>query len=275
MPLRTIATFAIAIVLGLIAVVLINVYMGSAKKPQVAQVSGAGNPVVVAAVPIGRGTPIQPALLKVVNFPAGSTPADGFTSTAVFSGGKDTQRIAMSNIAANAPVLSNNLTPPGAKLDMATEIDPGMQAVTLRTNDVAGVGGFVLPNDRVDILLSRQVGENKKLAVTQIIAQNIRVLGVDQQDDTAQNKPIVVKAITLEVTPEQAQSITLAQSVGEVSLALRHVEDSAPIGRLATTAVVFGFTAPQPLAHRRAGPRLPVVHVTRATDTTEYQLSAR
>jgi pilus assembly protein CpaB len=157
---------------------------------------------------------------------------------------------------------------------MSTEINPGMQAVTLRTNDVAGVGGFVLPDDRVDILLSRSVGQEHKVGVTQIVAQNVRVLAVDQQDDNSQNKPVVVKAITIEVTPEQAQSITLAQSVGNVSLTLRHVLDTAPVGRIATTEAVFGYVAPRvgPVVHRS---HLPMVHVTRSTDTTEYQLSAR
>lgn len=276
MPLRTIATFAIAIVLGLIAVVIINLSMNSAKKPQPVQVAqGAGSPVVVAAVPIARGTVVQPALLKVVNFPAGAAPTDGFNTTAPFNTtSKDQQRIAIGNIAANAPVLQSGLTPPGVKLDMSTEINPGMQAVTLRTNDVAGVGGFVLPDDRVDILLSRSVGQEHKVGVTQIVAQNVRVLAVDQQDDNSQNKPVVVKAITIEVTPEQAQAITLAQTVGNVSLTLRHVQDTAPVGRIATTEAVFGYVAPRvgPVAHRS---HLPTVHVTRSTDTTEYQLSAR
>ena len=276
MPLRTIATFAIAIVLGLIAVVLINVYTGSSRKAVAPVATGSGAPVVVAAVPIARGTVVQPALLKVVNFPAGAAPANGFTTVTAFNGGKDTQRIAIANIGANAPVLQSGLTPPGAKLDMATEIDPGMQAVTLRTNDVAGVGGFILPEDRVDILLSRSVGQNSKLGVTQVVAQNVRVLGVDQQDDAGSNKPVVVKAITIEVTPEQAQSITLAQNVGTVSLALRHIQDTAPVTRIATTAAAFGFTAPRaPGGRRAARSHLPTVRVTRATDTTEYQLSAR
>jgi len=116
------------------------------------------------------------------------------------------------------------------------------------------------------------------MPLTQVIAENIRVLGVDQSDDQEQNKPVVAKAITIEVTPEQAQQITLAQTMGAVTLALRHVDDTAPITRLATTAVSFGyFQPPKPPAPRgtvvRRGPE---VRVTRGTDTTAYQLiSAR
>jgi pilus assembly protein CpaB len=282
MPLRTIATFAIAIVLGLIAVVLINVYMGGTRKAQVAQAqAGVGSPVVVAQAPISRGGVIQPAQLKVVNYPAGSVPAGAFTTISQLTGGKDQQRIALRDLGPDEPVLANRVTLPGGKLNLATEISPGMQAVTFHSNDVAGVGGFVLPNDRVDIMLSRSVGggnNTQTMPLTQVIAENIRVLGVDQSDDQEQNKPVVAKAITVEVTPEQAQQITLAQSMGTVSLALRHVDDTAPVTRLATTAVSFGFfQAPRPAeAHGRAVRKGPEIRVTRGTDTTAYQLvSAR
>lgn len=278
MPLRTIATFAIAIVLGLIAVVLINVYMGSSRKAQVAQVqAGVGTPVVVAQAPISRGGVIQPAQLKVVNYPAGSVPAGAFTTIAQLTGAKDQQRVALRDLAPDEPVLANRVTLPGGKLNLATELSPGMQAVTFHSSDVTGVGGFVLPNDRVDVMLSRSVGGGEHtMPLTQVIAENIRVLGVDQSDDQEQNKPQVVKAITVEVTPEQAQQITLAQTMGTVSLALRHVDDTAPVTRLVTTAVSFGyFSAPKPVDIRgRPIRRGPEVRVTRGTDTTAYQLAS-
>ncbi len=282
MPLRTIATFAIAIVLGLIAVVLINVYMGGTRKAQVAQAqAGVGSPVVVAQAPISRGGVIQPAQLKVVNYPAGSVPAGAFTTISQLTGGKDQQRIALRDLGPDEPVLANRVTLPGGKLNLATEINPGMQAVTFHSSDVTGVAGFVLPNDRVDIMLSRSVGGGNNaqtMPLTQVIAENIRILGVDQSDDQEQNKPVVAKAITVEVTPEQAQQITLAQTMGTVSLALRHVDDTAPVTRLATTAVSFGFfQAPRPPSeHGRAVRKGPEIRVTRGTDTTAYQLvSAR
>ncbi|HEY8054304.1 MAG TPA: Flp pilus assembly protein CpaB [Terriglobales bacterium] len=276
MPLRTIATFAIAIVLGLIAVVLINAYMGSTRKAQVAQVqAGVGAPVVVAAAPITRGAVIQPTQLKVINYPAGSVPAGSFTAINQLTGGKDQQRIATRDLGVDEPVLKTRVTDPGAKLTMASELDPGMQAVTFRTNDIQGVAGFVFPNDRVDVLLTRSVADGK-LPLTQVIEQNVRIMAIDQADDQEMSKPAVVKAITVEVTPEQAQRITLAQTMGVVSLALRHVQDTAPITKIATTAVSFGFfAAPSPARPGgivRRGPRGPEVRVTRGTDTTAYQL---
>jgi pilus assembly protein CpaB len=281
MPLRTIATFAIAIVLGLFAVILINMYMGSQRKVQVAQVqSGVGSPVVVAAVPITRGVVVQPQLLKVVNYPAGSVPVGAFTKISDLTGTKDQQRIALGNMVPDQPVLTPELTQPGQKLNLATELDPGTQAVAVRMTDVTGVGGFVLPNDRVDVMLSRSVPHpnGNPTLLTQVVAENVRVLGVDQSDDEDANKPVVVKAVTLELTPEQAQSVTLAQTMGTVSLSLRHVEDTAPVTRMATTNAAFGFVgSTNPVAHHAEVHRVmgPSVRVTRGTDTSVYELSAR
>ena len=276
MPLRTIATFAIAIVLGLIAVVLIQVYIGSSHKAQVAQVqAGVGSPVVVASAPITRGVVITPQLLKVVNYPTGSVPQGAFTSPAQLTGGKDVQRIALRDLNPDEPVLASRVTSPGQKLSMATEIDPGMQAVTLSSDAIRGVAGFVFPNDRVDLLMSRTVGKSENgMGITQVIAENVRILGIDQSDDQEQNKPTVTKAITIEVTPEQAQATTLAQSIGSVSLALRHVQDTAPVGRLVTTAASFGFFAPPSEPKKTVeGPRGPTVRVTRGAETSVVQLS--
>ena len=279
MPLRTIATLAIAVVLGLIAVVLVNGYLGSKKKNDVAQVAAVqGSPVVVAAAPIARGVIIQPQLLKVASYPSNAVPAGAFTTVAQLTGGKDVQRLALRDLQPDEPVLATRVTPPGGKLNLSDILDPGMQAVTLRSDDVKGVGGFVLPGDRVDVLLTRGVPNT---TVTQVVAENIRVLAIDQVDDDELNKPVVVKAITIQVTPAQAQSITLAQTIGSLSLSLRHVQDGQPVARLATTAAAFGFTAPRPvpLAGSERPRKVPpgfedlgTVRVTRMTDTSVYTL---
>jgi len=283
MSLRTIATLAIAIVLGLVAVVILNGYLGSQKKSGPAPVAaGAGAPVVVAAAPIKRGVVLQPSLLKVVNYPAGSVPAGAFSTVAQLTGAKDVQRLALRDLAPDEPVLAVRVTAPGGKLNLAGLLDPGMQAVTLHSTDIQEVSGFVLPGDHVDLLLTRSIGGGNMQqanSVTQILAENMKVLAIDQSDDDETDKPVVAHAITIEVTPEQAQLITLGQSVGAVTLALRHVDDTAPLGKKATVLAQLGFTAPPPLPTGVAGgghpvrPSGPEVRVTRMTDTTVYQLS--
>jgi pilus assembly protein CpaB len=101
-----------------------------------------------------------------------------------------------------------------------------MRATTIRVNDVSGVAGFVLPGDRVDILLTRDPESGKRRGSnlqTDVFLQNMKVLAIAQDANQDRNKAAVVKAVTLEVTPTQAQKLTLAQKLGSLSLALRHV----------------------------------------------------
>jgi len=218
---------------------------------------------------------IAPQLLKVVNYPAGSVPANAFSAVnQLTSADKTQQRIALRDLSPDEPVLQNRVTKPGENLNLATELDPGMQAVTLRTSDIQGVAGFVFPNDRVDLLLTRTVGSgDHQVAVTQVFAENVRVIAIDQSDDQEQTKPSVSKSITFEITPEQAQSLTLAQTIGTVSLSLRHVQDAAPVNRLVTTQASFGFFA-APTVHK-AKPMGPTVRVTRGAETSVVELSSR
>jgi pilus assembly protein CpaB len=95
----------------------------------------------------------------------------------------------------------------------------GMKAVTIRVNDVEGVAGFVLPGDRVDVMLTRQ--QDKNAAASDVVLQNVRVLAVDQVADERTDKPSVAKAVTLEVEVMSAQKLALSATVGTLSLALR------------------------------------------------------
>src|SRR3546814_9365193 len=106
-----------------------------------------------------------------------------------------------------------------------------MRAVTIRVNDVAGVAGFVLPGDRVDVLLTRDRtgGEGGNVAnnlITDVLLQNVKVLGIDQDANQEKDKPSVAKAVTLEVSPQQAQKLALASQLGSLALMLRNLGDA-------------------------------------------------
>jgi pilus assembly protein CpaB len=103
-------------------------------------------------------------------------------------------------------------------------VKPGMKAVTIRVNDVEGVGGFVLPGDRVDVVLTRQL--EKGSATTEVVLQNAKVLAVDQIADDRAAKATVAKSVTLEVETVEAQKVWLASSVGNLSLLLREAGDN-------------------------------------------------
>jgi pilus assembly protein CpaB len=105
-------------------------------------------------------------------------------------------------------------------------LDQGMKAVTIRVNDVDGVAGFVLPGDRVDVVVTQQTDKNA--AVSDVVLQNTRVLAIDQLADERADKPSVAKAVTLEVDMTSAQKLSLAARVGSLSLALRKAGDADP-----------------------------------------------
>ena len=107
----------------------------------------------------------------------------------------------------------------GGRAILSAVIAPDMRAVTIRVNDVNGVAGFVLPGDHVDILLTRKEGGSSLF--TDVLLQNVKILGIDQVASENLEKPKVAKAATLEVTQIQAQKLALAQRVGQLSLALR------------------------------------------------------
>jgi pilus assembly protein CpaB len=274
MPIRTIATLAVAIFLGIVAVFLVRTYLLSNRPTGVGAVAAAGTPVVVATEVIERGKPVEAKQLRVVNYPADAVPAGSFRTVAELAGAPADKRVALRSFAPNEPLMATRISGPGARLVLSASLGPGMRAVSLRSNDVAGVAGFVLPGDRVDILLTRAVGDGHQ-TVTQVLADNVRVLGVDQSDNDEASAPVVARAVTIEVTPQQAQMVALAQSVGSVSLSLRQLNDQAPLGQRATTVAQLGFGGAAPAAGGVARPARPAgvaVHVTRGVETAEYRI---
>ncbi|THD80536.1 MAG: Flp pilus assembly protein CpaB [Phenylobacterium sp.] len=179
--------------------------------------------VVVAARPIAFGETIAAGDLKLQPWPAGAVPAGAFVSVTELTAGAP--RLALAPIAANEPILPQQISGPGGRATLAGLIRPGMRAATLRVDDVLGVAGFVLPGDSVDILVTRGDGGDRSQMRTDLLLQGVRVLAVDQLADQAKNKPVLARAATVEVTPAQAQKIALASQVGTLSLALRSTGD--------------------------------------------------
>jgi pilus assembly protein CpaB len=294
MQTRTVISLAGAVTLGLGAVLAARVYMGAGRDSGPAVRESASAPVVVAAQPLTRGFKLQSAVLKVVRYPADSVPPGAFTTVAAAAAAQGGARIVLKDIAANEPILADRISGPGGRANLSGSLTEGMRAVSLRANDVAGVGGFVLPGDRVDVLLTRSRDNNQpETSLTQVLAENVRVVGVDQSDNQSADKPVVVKAITVEVTPDQAQVITLAQAVGAVSLVLRQISDQAPLTRQVTTLADLSrggaprsdapaapirasvrVRAPAVRAAAPTAPRTTEVRVTRGLVTTGYEVGS-
>jgi pilus assembly protein CpaB len=137
-------------------------------------------------------------------------------------------------ITAGQPITRGSLVFPGDRGFLAAALSPGMRATTIPVSDLTGVAGFIFPGDRVDMMLTQQIPAQtgQPLKVTETIIRNLRVLATDHQPrqnvDAAGNTVVSsFKMVTLEVTPAIAEKISVAQTIGTLSLALRALADNA------------------------------------------------
>jgi pilus assembly protein CpaB len=218
----TIVMVAFAVVFGLLAVFIAQAWLNSQAERRMRSLEAQKKPVttntiVVAAQRLPFGIELTREHLREVPWPAEAQPQGSFaTVSEILSAGK---RVVLAPVEANEPVLAVKITGPGQRATLSAIVGEGMKAVSVRVNDVEGVGGFVLPGDRVDVVLTRQL--EKGNATTEVVLQNARVLAVDQSADDRASKAAVAKAVTLEVDTVGAQKIWLAASVGSLSLLLR------------------------------------------------------
>jgi pilus assembly protein CpaB len=215
---RALIVMAVAILFGLAAVVFASRWLLS--QPG----SGSGH-IVVAAGDIGLGQRLAPEMFKLTEWPADSVPKGAFTDPQKLSG-----RVLKSNLLMGEPVSEAKLAPSGTLGGLSALISEGKRAITVRVNDVIGVAGFALPGNYVDIIVSTQKDPQpgvdvREQSISKIVLERILVLAVAQEVNRDETKPKVVNAVTLEVTPEQAEKLDLARSVGTLSLALRNQVD--------------------------------------------------
>ena len=205
--------------------------------------------IVVAAAPLRFGMELEAAHVAEIPWPADALPQGAFPTVAALmaEGG----RVVLSPIEPNEPVLMAKLSGAGGRATLSNLLSPGMRAVTIRTDEIAGVGGFVTPGDRVDVVLTRDAGAINEVSgnargaagstiATEVVVANARVLTVGQGADERATAPQVVGSVTIEVTAEGAQKVALARNVGTLSLSLRSAgeNDLSPDG--VTTISAFG-----------------------------------
>jgi len=258
-----------AVVFGLLAVFIAQVWLNNQANMRAKNIKPAktvaSQTVVVAKQPLRFGTELNASMLQEVPWPSDALPSGAFGKIHdIMSGGR---RVVLAAIEANEPVLALKITGPGQRATLSALVKPGMKAVTIRVNDVEGVGGFVLPGDHVDIVLTRQI--EKGSASTQVVLQNTRVLAVDQTADERAQKAAVAKSVTLEVDTVDAQKLWLASSVGSLSLLLRKAGETAEVRTRKVT--LQDLSTNEPVADK--GTTTTVV-VTRAAAKQEYTVPA-
>jgi pilus assembly protein CpaB len=171
--------------------------------------------VVAAAVPIPFATKVEERHLKLVEMPEGIMPEGFFATIEKVVGQVSTTKISRGEI-----LVAERFRPHSAGSTLAALVDTNMRAVTVRVDDVVGVAGFLLPGNTVDVLASRKV--SGKRAITETILKNIKVLAVDQQATAEENEPVIVRAVTLEMLPKQAEVLFRARTEGTIQLTLRN-----------------------------------------------------
>ena len=179
-------------------------------------------PIVVAARDLDLGTALDASMLETVRWPAGSIPVGSMSDPRFLDA-----RVLRVSLQRGEPVLEGKLTPTGATAGLSALIGEGKRAITVKVNEVVGVAGFALPGNYVDVLVN--IRDDQESAVSRIILEHILVLAVAQEKNRDESKPKVVNAVTLETTPEQAEKLDLARSIGSLSLVLRNQVDRAPV----------------------------------------------
>ena len=216
-------------------------------------------PVVVAARPVPVGTELTADDVKVIDWPT-ATLVEG----AVQATDQAVGRAAVVALATNEPVTDVKLGARGSGAGLSPAIPPGMRAISIRVNEVVGVGGFIVPGSRVDVLVTMDNGNDDAASFAHVVVSNAQVLTAGsraaQEKAEKEGQPFEANVVTLLVSPEDAEKVALAQNKGQVTLTMRNPLDSAPsptdslklaelLGRPAAPAV-----AP-PAAPRASRPR--------------------
>lgn len=185
--------------------------------------------VAVAAVDIALGSRLNPEMVRMVDWPAGAMPPGAISDPKLL-----TSRVTRSSLQRGEPLMEGKLAPPGTQGGLSAVVAEGKRAMTVRVNDVVGVAGFALPGNFVDVLVNTQEdgprpAGMRDASISKIVLERILVLAIAQEAGRDETKPKVVNAVTLELTPSQAEQLDLARSVGTLSLVLRNQADPDPV----------------------------------------------
>jgi pilus assembly protein CpaB len=235
----------LAVVSGLLAVYGVYYYL----KQQEARTANTAVPtfvsqrVVVAASDLPIGTTLGTNDLQIRLWPENLVPAGSFHQVEDLI-----NRVIKTDLTAGEPLLASKLAPEGSTGGVSSLIPDGKRAVTVAVNVVSGVGGFILPGTKVDVLVTASLSGKSEERSTKTILQNVEVLAVDQTYQKKSDDPVEVKSVTLIVSPEEAEKLALASNTGTLQLALRSSADENPneSSGIALNELMKGPRKPEP-----------------------------
>jgi pilus assembly protein CpaB len=274
MKMRGILLLLLSLLSGVIAVAWLH-SLNNVSAPE----AEVGPSIVVAGKNLDYGDRIRPSDLRLIRWPAGTVPAGSFSKIEDVAGpGED--RVVLRPMEANEPVLASKVSGNGGKSSLSSIIDADKRAMTIHVNDATGVAGFVQPGDHVDILLTHADGpggmSTPMSAKIEVLLQDVLVRAIDQDTNVRKDAAAAVKAVTVEVSPRDAQKLTLAASIGTLSLTLRNMRSKQEVapGSLSVKDLLPASTPPvivQKLEALAAPPK-PSYDIVRGTAATTYEV---
>jgi pilus assembly protein CpaB len=219
--------------------------------------------VVVANADLSLGRALRREDLATLDWPASAVPEGSFEDPAAV-----VDRGLIVSVVKNEPILPGKLASKEAGSGLPPLIPNGKRAVSVRVNEVIGVAGYVLPGTHVDILTTQNPTSRSEDMTTKVVLSNVEVLtaGTRLEQDSTDTKPVQVSVVTLLVTPDQAERLTLASTEGKIQLALRNPMDTeSPFTTGIRPGMLLGLTGPRVIVKRPASPGQPAIVVPAPT----------
>ena len=218
---RIMVVVGIAVLLALLASVGVYKFLsGQSRVAERARLQTVG--IVVALVDIPLGSTINPNQVAVSAWPKDNYPKDALIDPKIAVG-----RVALRDFFRGEPVVESKLVPPGKATGLLSlKVPSGMRAFSIKVNEVVGVGGFIVPDSRVDVVVTTTPSQNSQEKIAKIVLEDIRVLAAGQVIEQKENKPVTVNTVTLALLPEEAEKLALAGNDGIIQLVMRNFADN-------------------------------------------------
>lgn len=261
-----IIVLVLAVGLGITAVLLVNKWLSARASEAVVEVkqSVPMSRIVVASQEILPGARLSAANLTLADWPQSNVPKGAFDSIDALN-----ERIAVSKLSPGQPLMAAELAAPGSGAGLVAVINPGMRAMAIRVDEVIGVGGFILPNTFVDVIGVKQVGNDSNNKTAETLLKKIKVLAVAQETQTEDGKAKLVRTVTLEIRPRDAEKLALQVNQGPIHLVLRNpMEDE--VAQLPEPKVVQRNYSPRPLVAKAPTFRVEVIQGNQKPESYEF-----
>jgi pilus assembly protein CpaB len=219
----TVIALGLAVLFGVVAVILVNKWLSSqtSAAPVARSESVPLTKIVVAATDLTVGARLSAENLAEVDWPKANVPKGAFQNISDVEG-----RATITKMVAGTPVLGAELAAPGSGAGLVAVIKPGMRAMAIKVNEVTGVGGFILPNTFVDVIA---LDKGRGLDTAKTLLQKVEVLAIAQETFVEEGKAKVVRTVTLELDPKDAENLALQTKKGDIQLVLRNPLDEVEV----------------------------------------------